>query len=468
MTIVAMQFADAQNVTKFNFDWDKIKSDKKLFNADATWLHDSLTKPEIDEVFKLVTNLSQPAMAQMLVSYFYLDASYERKSMKPYIDLFTVRPPDGDLGVIRVAYLAAKLRKEQDKIRKKNSTFYMPNFTGSSFKLPLKTGGKINKNIDLSFDYSPAKIIMNILATPNITYEEILKRIDLHQFDALYDHHNQSFYTNPLNKERMAICLEKAASNKPIDELYKYINPSGLLHFTDVKNNLSQYETQIKTLIKNETEIFDYIKATISEFLPSNTKFQRKVSFFFINDSDGWGSGDVTAIDLNYYKDNYAMLIPVLAHETYHSGQNAVALKDATKRDENVQNFVETVNYLFLEGTASYIVPPTIKTKTEYDVAVTKGASIFEDVYKNTIVKFDAQKAQDLSDQGIAGGGPFYWLGAEMSKTIVEGLGKEKLASIIPNQGITFFKTYFEAIKKIGDSKSLFSSQIENYMLSVK
>jgi hypothetical protein len=310
--------------------------------------------------------------------------------------------------------------------------------------------------------------VMDILATPDISYYDILKKVDLRQFDALYEHHNQSFYPTPLNKERMALCLEKAASTKPLDKLYRYLNPSGLLHFTDVKNNLTGYEKQIATLIKNETEIFDYIKETISTFLPPNAKFKRKVSFFFINDSDGWGSGDVTAVDLNYYKDDYAKLIPVLAHETYHSGQNAVALTDSTKRPDNTQQFVDIVDYLFLEGTASYIVPPSVKTGNDYDAAVVKGAEIFENVYKNTVIKHDNDKAQKLSDEGIQGGGPFYWLGAEMSKTIVEVLGKEKLAAIIPYQGITFFRTYFDAVNKSKKHKNLFSTDIEKYMKTLK
>jgi hypothetical protein len=67
----------------------------------------------------------------------------------------------------------------------------------------------------LSFDYAPAEIVLNILETPNITYQEIMEKINIRQFQALYNHHSQSFYTTPLNKERMAMCLSKASSNEP-------------------------------------------------------------------------------------------------------------------------------------------------------------------------------------------------------------------------------------------------------------
>jgi hypothetical protein len=82
-----------------------------------------------------------------------------------------------------------------------------------------------------------------------------------------------------------------------------------------VKNNIQEYKKQIEELRNKQTEIFNYINATIAPFLPVNTEFTRKVSFFFINDADGWGFDDISAIDLNFHKDNYTNLLRTLAHE---------------------------------------------------------------------------------------------------------------------------------------------------------
>jgi hypothetical protein len=49
---------------------------------------------------------------------------------------------------------------------------------------------------------------------------------------------------------------------------------------------------------------------------------------------------------------------------------------------------------LFIEGTASYAAPSSIKTKHEYDTAVIKGSDLFEAVYENTITMFDEKNAQ--------------------------------------------------------------------------
>ena len=334
--------------------------------------------------------------------------------------------------------------------------------------MPEFKDSNINKKIELSFDYQPALVILDILSEPDATYQDILQKLDLHQFDQLIKHHNQSFYPTPLNKERLVTCLEIATSTKPIDQLYKYMNPDGLLYFTDVKTNLLQYKQQVKALSENEQSIFKYINASIAPLLPSDARFSRKVSFFFIDGADGWASDDVTAIDLNYYKDDYLKLLPLLAHETYHSGQNAVAINDPTKREENIQFFAEVMDYVFREGTASYIAPPSIKTNLEKDIAIKKGIQLLEEIHSNTIVNYDAEKAQQLANEGIAGAGPFYWLGAEMSRVIVIALGKEKLASIIPFGGITFFKTYIAAVEKSNKNENMFDEPLIEYIQKLK
>ena len=85
--------------TKFAFDWETIKDNDNLSQREALWMHDNLTSNELIEVVDHVSALSQPAVAQMLVSHFYLDGSYSRLLLKPYMDSLKVRPPDGDAGI---------------------------------------------------------------------------------------------------------------------------------------------------------------------------------------------------------------------------------------------------------------------------------------------------------------------------------------------------------------------------------
>ena len=465
--LINTQLVNAQVNTKFTFSFDDLKNNKNIRTNELEWLRDSVPPAERNNLLNMVNALSSPAAAQLLPANFYLDGSFNIGGASAYIDSLAVRPPDDTAGIIRVAYLCARLRKIFINDQAKN-TDYITKFSGEQLRLPAYDVKKVNHNIHLSFDYEPANILLDILSTPDIKVEEIEKRINLHQFDMLYVHHAQSFYKFPLNKERLAICLEKAASTNAIDIIYRYINPYGLLNYTEVKSNLSEYKNLIHTLSVNENNIFNYINVTISPFLPDSAHFSRKVSFFMISNSDGWGAGDVTAIDLNYYKDDYSSLIPDFAHETFHSGQAAVHVSKKYQRPVNEQAFVDILDYIYREGTASFVTPPVVKTKQEYEAAAKKGCVLIEGVFQNTIIKFNPHKAQALSDEGIEMGGPFYWTGAEMSRVIVEVFGKERLAAIIPFGGITLFQTYFSALKHSKSHLIIFSPEFEKYITEMK
>jgi len=49
---------------------------------------------------------------------------------------------------------------------------------------------------------------------------------------------------------------------------------------------------------------------------------------------------------------------------------------------------------------------------------------------------------------------------------IVDELGKEQLATIIPYGGIRFFKTYFKAVKKSNKTSNMFSDKMTKYILA--
>jgi len=449
-----------------NLNWDNINKESNISKKEVNWLLDSVSNDERAYVINIVSSLSKPGAAQMISSYFFLDGSYKRDEIKPYIDSFYVRPPDSIAGLIRVAYLSAYLRK---RILEKQETnkVYVNKFNGNTFNLPKKSLPGSNSKMKLSFDFEPANTIIEILSTPDITSDEILKRLDTHFFKLLFEHHSQSFYTVPLSSEQMALCLERAASNKPIDLLYRYINPYGLLNYNDVKNNLPAYKSLLDTLASNKQAILDYIITSISSLLPDTTRFSRRVSFVMISGADGWANQDVAAVDINYFKDNYTKILNLLVHETYHSAQDAVHLNANIKKSKNEQWLADVLNNIFLEGTATYIAPPKLLTPAEYSTAVNRGAGLIEEIYTSTIVKYDEENAQSLFDQGIGGGGPFYYMGAEMSKTIVAELGEKKLAGIIPYDGLRFFKIYFEAIDHSKKYRNKFSPQFERYIKSM-
>lgn len=449
--------------TNFSFDWERIRENDDLPQREALWMHTNLTSNEIKDVIGLVSALSQPAAAQMLVSYFYLDGDFSKRSSKPYLDSLKLRPPDGDAGIIRVAYLVSKHRKKIIENGRSNKV-YTDEFNEEKLDVPVANEDPLNKDIELSFDYEPVQTLLDILSEPNISYNEILTKIDLPQFDELVQHRSQSFYYSPTNKERLATCLEIAASTKPLDELYKYMNPNGLLNFTDVKTNLNRYKQQLTDIANNEHDIFNYINASITPYLPSSTKFNRKVSFFYMNGADGWATTNLIAVDLNYFKNDYNKLLSLLVHETYHGGQNVVAINDSTEHAENVQYLIFGLDYLFAEGTATYVSPPLKKTKSEKKAAVERGVQLVEEIFNNTQTNFSVDTITALINEGVSNSGPFYWLGEEMSRIIIDELGLEEFTSIIPYQGISFMKGYLRAVKKSNLNSNMYSTSFTDYI----
>ena len=465
LAFLCAPFLQAQN-SDFTFNWNQLKNDTKIPKREAIWLKENLTKQERDKAIKLVSALSKPEAAQLLTSYFYMDGSYRNKTNAIYLDSFAIRSPKGKAGIIRIAYLTSKLRLENIK-QMQSISVYKAEFTNGELNIPLTNKKHFNKGVELKFDYEPAKIILQLLSKPNVSYQEILDKTDLHQFNKMIDHRSQSFYRTPINKELLATCIQIAASDKPIHQLYRYTNPYGLLNFSDIKNNIEDYKKVINVLSNKEEEIFNYINASISPLLPKNTKFNREVSFFFMNGADGWAIGDVTALDLNYYKDNYKTLLNLLLHETYHSGQNAISKSKKITKEEPHRSFQNTLTYIFKEGTASYLAPPKLLSSSENDLMIKQGITLFEAYFKNTIEKNIPKEARKLKNKGVASAGPFYWLGAEISRIIITEYNTKKLASIIPYNGVKFFQTYFKAIKRSKKHKNLFSKEATAYILNL-
>jgi hypothetical protein len=136
---------------QFTFDWNKIKTDPKPPKLEARYLLDSLTESARTEVSQIVSRLSAPAVIQLIPSYFYLDGSIEKISIKTYVESFFVRPPDGEAGYIRVAYLAAKFHKSQLQIAKDNEAFYPSTFKNNPLKVPSYNAKNINSKIKIEF-----------------------------------------------------------------------------------------------------------------------------------------------------------------------------------------------------------------------------------------------------------------------------------------------------------------------------
>ena len=464
--LIALAHCLQAQQTPFVFDWTKIQTDSNLPQREASWIASNLSEEEITELFGLVTALSKPAAAQLLVGHLYLDGEFSRPWSKTYLDSLNVRPADGDAGYIRVAYLVANFRKSVNEYHEASS-FYAAQFTGQNLQIPDINRKDINKDIVLTFDFTPSRTLLSILSEDDITYSEIVPMLNNTYWTELILHRSQSFYSRPSNTERIALCLEKAASTRPLDQLYRYMNPYGLLNFADVKANIHEYKQQIELLATNETVLSDFINSKISPLLPGQARFKRDVSFYFMNGADGWATENITAVDLNYFKSDYEKLLNLLVHESFHGGQNAV--KPEEIRTGNSEDWLAmTLDYIFNEGTATYVAPPKIITPEQYEEEVRKGAALLDAIFTESAKpEPDENTLNQLINDGVSSAGPFYWIGAEMTKVIVDEMGKKTFANTIPLDGIAFTKTYIRAVRKSKNQTNIFGTELANHIVKM-
>ena len=461
----------APDWSRRDWSWADLRAVPQADTARAAWLERNVPLDSARALFALVAELTQPEAAQLLPAFLYADASMLISPVaRTWRDSLYRRPPAGDAGIVHVAYLAARMHRESiDSYR----GAYAPEFTEHPFALPpasvfprnVSRRPRTDVTLDLSFDFAPAETLLAIVSTPDISVAEAHRRISTPAFDAMIRHRNQPFYPIAFTRELLAKNLAAAASTRPLERLYTHAMPGGLLHFADVARNRDRYRAQLDTLRAREQEIFAHVAREIAPFLPAGARVQRRVSFYFGDGADGWGSSGVVALDLEFYKSDWRRLIELLVHETFHAAQGAVGVADtraAPARTAPDSALRLAFEYLFGEGTANFVSPARALGRAEADSIAGAGAALLARVHAATRdpAAYDRAAVRELLNQGVSGGGAFYWLGAEMSRVIVETLGPAALAGTLRDGGVVFVKTYVRALERSRTAPRRFSPDL--------
>jgi hypothetical protein len=428
--------------------WAEMRAAPGVDTTLVAWLEANVPRAELSTVLGHIGRLSQPSAVQLLPSLAYLEGSPSQRTVRAFIDSMSIRPPAGAAGAVRVAYLLARAR--YDFLRANRST-YLGEFGGRAFALPAPPAARVQPGAEvrLSLDFAPAETLLAIVGTPNLTYSEALRRISTPAFDALVSHHGQAFYPVPLTREQLAQNLVHAASDEPLDQLYMYARPSGFYHFGDMRQNAAKYREIFAELHRHQRDIAAYANASLAPFVPPGTQLDRRVSFYFNDLSDGWGSGTIAAVPIEYYKDDYLRMFNTMVHETFHAAQSTVqatsprpARQLRTAADTALAQAART---LLIEGTANYIAPAVERTPASADSMTRVGAELLAELAAMRRTTWDASRAQAILNQGVSSAGPFYWLGAAMSRRLVERGGAVAIGRAIASDGLGFARSYLDA-----------------------
>lgn len=420
------------------------------------WIERTLAPAERREVFGLVRALSKPDAAQVLAAYPAADGMIRSATVRRFADSIAVRQGDGDAGAVRVAYLAARTRHTLlDQMAQRG---YPVAFDASAFALPApvpRTPRELARarHLRLSFDFGPLDTLLAIVGTADVPPREAMGRVASHPFDALIEHHSQSFYPIALSRELLGLALARAASTAPLDRLYAYAVPTGLLHYAELRAYEPEYRALVDSLHRNAPRLVAAAVAQLAPYVPDGVVLERRVSFFVVDWSDGWGAQDVTAVDLEYYKSDVPRLLGTLTHETYHAVQGAAreararaGRRPAAGRSAADSALIGALGYVFDEGTANFVAPSMPRTPESADSMAREGARLLAAVVEaGRTAPHDAARVRKLLDAGVAGGGPFYWLGSAMARRIVDAFGPATLGELIGGDPLDFARTYLRA-----------------------
>jgi hypothetical protein len=364
-------------------------------------------------------------------------------------EAFIRRAPNGPAGVIRVAALALKWRKEifppTGRLAKP-----FPASTGALNLKPAKVSADRMARVNFEINSDPALIILDILSRPH-SAQEIETKLQHPLFPQMFVHRSQSFYGAPITREKWNIALQRVSQDEPIDRLYRFIRPSGFFHLNDVKLHAPAYSSFIASLQANRGEIQYWVQSKIAEFLPNGVNVDRKVYLSFGRGAEGWVANDITALGLEFQRDGMDTFLMNLLHESFHSAQSATVnkfLKPLDKKEpDDLARLRSAMRYIFMEGTATYVGPTARLTEQELTAKRARGLELLEKIQAGYRAK-DFKSLQSALDEGI-GGQALYWFGAKMSADIVEAFGRERFIEGLKCGERCFYESHYLALKKL-------------------
>jgi hypothetical protein len=177
-----------------------------------------------------------------------------------------------------------------------------------------------------------------------------------------------------------------------------------------------------------------------------------KIYLAFGRGSDGWGSSGLAAIDLEFHRQGLETFLQTLAHEAFHSAQQTVRKqfdkKSSAADSPELKRYRDAMRYVFMESTANY-VSSSYLAPDEKASRIARAVPLLEKLHVAALTDKDATALQKAMDEGIAGGGPFYWYGAQMSAEIVQAFGIDGFRNSLKCGERCFFELHHKALLKL-------------------
>jgi hypothetical protein len=423
-----------------SWTWDGMKAIPGVDAAQVAWLQENSTLEDVRAVGALAAELSGPEAAQLLGSFVHMDSA--AWFLEPgLVASLSARPPTGEAGLVEVTARVLRTRKAiLGFLESRAPGVFATQFEGRPLTVPAGPAPHGAERLKLTIDAAPARAILELLQRGETRPAEIQRAMDTPAFRALVQHRSQSFYRFVMTPESLAASLARAAAWTPVDRLWHAANRHAFLDFADVRANLDAYRRLLDELEAQQSDLAAYARRILVPYLPPGVVVDRKVTLFFAGGADGWASSGVAGLDVQYFKDRHERLLDTLVHETFHVAQGLAAPRDLPEASTPAARVREA---LFDEGTASFVAPPQRLSPEEHARRVARAVELLRE-----LEGADDTRGSEIVNEGVRGAGPFYWLGFEMSRAIVEDGGPQALARTLAGGAPAFLEAWLAASAK--------------------
>ncbi len=283
--------------------------------------------------------------------------------------------------------------------------------------------------------------------------EEALKVANLEANQQMLKHRkNLGYLPGPITDANdLTELLIWAASERPTDLIWKWLNPLNIFELADVYHNQTNFKNLLEIIKNNETRLKRYILTTISDYLEGDLEFNETFALTFGFAIRGWATDEMFGLNIENIKDNYQKLISIIAHELFHRLQTLIFISSGKKqtfadlvngnlKDEKDNKFYEILSYIMLEGTGEFITHQfnADKEKKLKENAI-EGIALLTEVYRAIYIEKELEKADQMLNRGLKSNGVFYSLGEYITKDLVESNNKSYLGKILKKGVLAFF-----------------------------
>ncbi len=276
------------------------------------------------------------------------------------------------------------------------------------------------------------------LDSPSLTASEIAR---MPAFTEMIRHRRELGYVpEPLIDEAgLAWCLEHAASDDPVDMLWKWLHPQNFFDLSDLYTHRAEYRRLIDHLVR-DGGLSAYVLSRLAPYAPPEVAFMDRLSFAVGWAINGWATQETGGMNIEHAKDHFERMLPTLVHETFHRLQVSIALGNPEieeagfdqitsypfEREEDCRLY-QALCYIMLEGSATYAASPEVEESWMEDTRA--ALDLLERIRTSD---WDEESGfEGLLHEGLRSNGPFYGFGALLSNAHVENGGPPALGTAL-------------------------------------